>query len=69
MPIKVSCGACGGKFNAPDSASGRQARWPSCKAPITIGEAVAAGSDGASGSNANAAVGDSTRRHPAEAAQ
>jgi len=36
MPITVTCPQCGKKLNAPDSAAGKQARCPGCKATMTL---------------------------------
>ncbi len=36
MPIQVTCSSCGGVFNAPDTAGGKQAKCPKCGAAIQI---------------------------------
>src|SRR5439155_27210232 len=36
MPISIKCPECGRKLNAPDSAAGRRARCPQCKAVVTL---------------------------------
>ena len=42
MPITVTCPQCGKKLNAPDSAAGKQARCPGCKATMTLPNPAAA---------------------------
>src|SRR6059058_5861392 len=36
MAISIKCPECGRKLNAPDSAAGRRARCPHCKAIVTL---------------------------------
>ena len=41
MAIVVSCPSCGGRFQAPDRAAGRQISCPKCQATITVPSAHA----------------------------
>jgi hypothetical protein len=36
MPIPVSCGSCGTKLKAPDSAAGHKTKCPKCSTPILV---------------------------------
>jgi hypothetical protein len=40
MPISFSCGQCGKRLKAPDSAAGKTSKCPGCGAPVTCPEPV-----------------------------
>ena len=42
MPIPVTCGSCGTKLKAPDSAAGRKVKCPKCSTPVAVPNGVAA---------------------------
>lgn len=56
MPIPITCGSCGTKLKAPESAAGRKVKCPKCSTPAVVPNGVVAAAPAAASKKANKAA-------------